>query len=80
MEYLNNLLINTILDIMNQIKSQISSSVVHLSPGLAGIGPPHYTSLQQSDNLIDYIRTYWKVYISEIFTGLHCILTNNLVI
>jgi hypothetical protein len=29
--------INNILDIVNQIKSQISSSVLHLSSGLAGI-------------------------------------------
>jgi hypothetical protein len=40
MECLNNLLINTILDIVNQIKSQISSSVVHLTSGLAGIRTP----------------------------------------
>jgi hypothetical protein len=40
MEYLNNLLINTILYIVNQIKSQISSSVVHLSSGLTGIRTP----------------------------------------
>jgi hypothetical protein len=40
MEYLNNLLINTILYIMNHIKSQISASVVHLSPGLAEIRTP----------------------------------------
>jgi hypothetical protein len=32
-----NLLINTILDIVNQITCQISSSVVHLSSGLTGI-------------------------------------------
>jgi hypothetical protein len=40
MECLNNLLINAILDIVNQIKSQVSSSVVHLSSGLAGIRTP----------------------------------------
>jgi hypothetical protein len=36
MECLNYLLINTILDIVNQI----SSSVIHLSSGLAGIRTP----------------------------------------
>jgi hypothetical protein len=40
MECLSNLLINTVLDIVNQIKSQISSSVVHLSSGFAGIRTP----------------------------------------
>jgi hypothetical protein len=40
MECLNNLLINAILDVVNQIKSQISSAVVHLSLGLAGIRTP----------------------------------------
>jgi hypothetical protein len=40
MECLNNLLTNTILDIVNQIKSQISSSVVHLSSDIAGIRRP----------------------------------------
>jgi hypothetical protein len=48
MECLNNLLINTILGIVNQIKSQISSSVVHLSSGLAGIRTPgldHHSSI-----------------------------------
>jgi hypothetical protein len=42
MECLNNLLINTTLDIMNQVDSQISSSVVHLSSGLAGIRTPEF--------------------------------------
>jgi hypothetical protein len=40
MECLSNLLINTVLDIVNQIKSQISSSLVHLSSGFAGIRTP----------------------------------------
>jgi hypothetical protein len=40
MECVNSLLINAILDIMSQIKSQISSSIVNLSSGLDGIRTP----------------------------------------